>query len=92
MQCTKNQVVAIERKRSSCDFSRAVADSNVIDKEGRRPHPDKIQAISEMPPPKDITQLRSLFGMINYYGAFIQGKRQLRALLDALLKKSAPFV
>ncbi|WKY12958.1 hypothetical protein Q1695_004069 [Nippostrongylus brasiliensis] len=64
---------------------------NIIDKDGRRPDPEKIRAITDMPPPEDVTQLRSLLGMLNYYGAFIQDMRQLRAPMDALLKKDTPF-
>ncbi|EYB94088.1 hypothetical protein Y032_0175g486 [Ancylostoma ceylanicum] len=64
---------------------------DIIDKDGRRPDPEKIRAITEMPPPKDVVQLRSFLGMVNYYGVFIKDMRQLRAPLDALLKKNTPF-
>ncbi|KIH66176.1 reverse transcriptase [Ancylostoma duodenale] len=64
---------------------------DIIDKDGRRPDPSKVKAITEMPPPKDLAQLRSFLRMINYYGAFILQMRQIRAPLDALLKKNAPF-
>ncbi|PIO60823.1 integrase core domain protein [Teladorsagia circumcincta] len=64
---------------------------NIIDANGRRPDPDKIQAITKMPRSNDIAQLRSFLGMLNYYGTFIAEMRQLRASLDALLKKNAPF-
>ncbi|PIO71365.1 integrase core domain protein [Teladorsagia circumcincta] len=42
-----------------------------------------------MPKPKDAAQVRSFLGLINYYGAFVPEMRQLRAPLDALLKKEA---
>ncbi|KAL6738862.1 hypothetical protein Aduo_012361 [Ancylostoma duodenale] len=64
---------------------------DIIDRNGRRPDPEKIRAITEMPPPKDVVQLRSFLGMVNYYGVFIKDMRQLRAPLDALLKKNTPF-
>ncbi|PIO70934.1 hypothetical protein TELCIR_07185 [Teladorsagia circumcincta] len=44
-----------------------------------------------MPKPKDTAQVRSFLGLINYYGAFVPEMRQLRAPLDALLKKESPF-
>ncbi|PIO70633.1 hypothetical protein TELCIR_07511 [Teladorsagia circumcincta] len=44
-----------------------------------------------MPKPKDTAQVRSFLGLINHYGAFVPKMRQLRAPLDALLKKEAPF-
>ncbi|PIO67424.1 hypothetical protein TELCIR_10829 [Teladorsagia circumcincta] len=64
---------------------------NVITAAGRRPDPTKIDAIIQMPEPKATAQIRSFFGLINYYGAFVPEMRQLRAPLDALLKKKAPF-
>ena len=63
----------------------------IIDKEGRRPDPDKIDSIAKMPPPNDLTTLRSFLGMINYYGQFIRQMRQLRAPFDKLLVKNTPW-
>jgi hypothetical protein len=42
-----------------------------IDKERIKKTPDKIQAIVDTKPPQNIHELRSLLGMINYYGRFI---------------------
>ncbi|KAK6761469.1 hypothetical protein RB195_022512 [Necator americanus] len=44
-----------------------------------------------MPVPKNVAEVRSLLGMINYYGSFVAEMRQLRAPLDALLKKNVTF-
>lgn len=63
----------------------------IIDRDGRRPDPDKISAIVQMPPPTDITTLRSFIGMLNYYGQFIKQMRELRAPLDKLLLKDAKW-
>nr|CDJ90128.1 RNA-directed DNA polymerase (reverse transcriptase) domain containing protein [Haemonchus contortus] len=64
---------------------------NIIDSTGRRPDPAKIEVIRKMPNPTDIGQVRSFLGMLNYYGHFISEMRQLRAPLDDLLRKNAPF-
>ena len=37
---------------------------NLISKDGRRPDPEKIHAIVEMPPPKDKKQLKSFFRLL----------------------------
>ncbi|KAK6736005.1 hypothetical protein RB195_018964 [Necator americanus] len=37
-----------------------------------------------MPAPKDVSQLRSFLGLINFYGNFIKDLHNLRALLDTL--------
>nr|CDJ98236.1 RNA-directed DNA polymerase (reverse transcriptase) domain containing protein [Haemonchus contortus] len=63
----------------------------IIDKHGRRPDPKKIEAITKMPVPQDISRLRSFLGLLSYYGTFIKEMRSLRAPLDALLAKNAKF-
>ncbi|XP_062538518.1 uncharacterized protein K02A2.6-like [Armigeres subalbatus] len=45
-----------------------------------------------MPPPKDVTTLRSFLGAVNFYAKFVPEMHQLRQPLDALLKKDAKFV
>lgn len=62
---------------------------HIVDKDGIRPDPSKALAISQMSPPKDVQQLRSYLGAINYYGRFVKQMKQLRAPLDNLLKKDA---
>ena len=64
---------------------------NIIDSHGRHPDPKKIKVIQQMPHPTNIAQVRSFLGLINYYGSFVSEMRQLRAPLDALLKKDTPF-
>ena len=64
---------------------------NVISAAGRRPDPKKIDEISHMPPPKDVGQVRTFLGLISYYSSFVPRMRNLRAPLDALLKKDTVF-
>ena len=63
----------------------------IIDKDGRHPDPEKIEVIRQMPVPKNVQEVRSFLGMVNYYGSFVAEMRSLRAPLDALLKKNATF-
>lgn len=62
---------------------------HIIDKDGLHPDPEKTRAISQMPAPKNISQLRSYLGAINYYERFIGQLKELRVPLDRLLKKDA---
>lgn len=59
----------------------------IIDKDGRRPNPSHIKAISEMPKPNNISTLRSFLGLVNYYQSFVNNMRFIRKPLDDLLKK-----
>ncbi|XP_055633124.1 uncharacterized protein K02A2.6-like [Toxorhynchites rutilus septentrionalis] len=60
---------------------------HILDCHGLRPDPAKIQVIKDLPPPKDITGVRSFLGAI-----FVPNMRTLRFPLDQLLKNSSAFV
>ena len=55
-----------------------------INKDGRKPDPERTEKIIEMPPPTNITELRSSLGMINYYGNFTKELGNCRSPLDEL--------
>ena len=57
---------------------------HVVSRDGRRPDPEKIEAIAEMPVPKDPKQLKSFLGMISYYSSFVPEMRSMRGPLDDL--------
>nr|CDJ97482.1 RNA-directed DNA polymerase (reverse transcriptase) and Integrase domain containing protein [Haemonchus contortus] len=63
----------------------------ILDKNGRRPNPEKIKAIKNMDEPKNIVQLRSFLGMITYYSVFVPTMKTLRGPLDALLRKDVKW-
>lgn len=64
---------------------------HVIDHQGLRPDPSKIEAITKLSPPTDVSGVRSFLGAINYYGKFVPNMRMLRYPLDNLLKSEAKF-
>ncbi|XP_011862003.1 PREDICTED: uncharacterized protein K02A2.6-like [Vollenhovia emeryi] len=63
----------------------------VIDKNGLRKEADKVEAISKMRRPSDITELRSFLGMIHYYDRFIPNLSSVLQPLNNLLKKGTKF-
>ncbi|XP_062539191.1 uncharacterized protein LOC134207497 [Armigeres subalbatus] len=60
---------------------------HIVDRHGIRPDPVKLQAIDKIPAPTNVTELRSFFGAVNYYGRFVRNTHELRQPLDQLLKK-----
>ncbi|MGX9987631.1 reverse transcriptase family protein, partial [Soonwooa purpurea] len=57
----------------------------IIDRNGRRPDPERSIAIKNMPEPHNITTLQSFLGLANYYQSFIPNMHTLRAPLNELL-------
>ena len=59
----------------------------IIDKDGRRPDPERPTGIKDMPAPDNVTKLQSFLGLANYFQSFIKNLHDLRALQNELLKK-----
>jgi len=60
----------------------------IVDKDGRRPDPQKISAVADMLAPTNITTLRSFLGLLNYYQSSVPNMRSIRQPLDDLFKKN----
>ena len=52
----------------------------VIRKEGLKPMPGNVEAIRNVEPPSNVTQLRSLLGMVNYTTCTCRNWPQLQSL------------
>ncbi|XP_026314449.1 LOW QUALITY PROTEIN: uncharacterized protein K02A2.6-like [Hyposmocoma kahamanoa] len=63
----------------------------VIDRNGIRKSSDKVKAIVEAPRPKNLSQLQSFLGLINYYRSFVPNAANILAPLYDLLKKSTKW-
>ncbi|XP_055522549.1 uncharacterized protein K02A2.6-like [Wyeomyia smithii] len=63
----------------------------LLDGKGIRPDPDKTAAIVSMPPPHDVSTLRSYLGAVNCHGKYVNEMRTLRHPMDQLLKAGAKF-
>ena len=61
-------------KEAKCDFcmNKFKYLGHMIDKDGRRPDPEKARAIKDMPSSDNVTTLQSFLGLANYYQSFIK--------------------
>ena len=62
---------------------------HIIGKTGTRPDPDKIEAIQEIPTPKNKQELQHFLGFVNYVGKFIPNLLQITTPLRNLLEKNS---
>ena len=61
--------------------------SHKINREGLQPSDSKVAAIVEAPLPKNVSELKSFLGMVNYYGKFLSNLSTTWVPLYRLLRK-----
>ena len=64
---------------------------HVISADGVRPNDDRVAALTRMPLPTDIKQLRSVLGGLSYYRKFLPNMSRHIRPITALLKKGVAF-
>jgi hypothetical protein len=62
---------------------------HIINAQGVHVHQEKIRAILDWPTPRNVTVLRSFFGLCSYYKQFVGGFSQLGAPLTDLTRHRA---
>ncbi len=80
-------------KRPKCVFMTHSVEylGHVIDKEGLHPSETKIRAIQDAPEPKNLSELQSFLGLLNYYRSFIPNIACLLSPFYRLLQKNTPW-
>ena len=83
----------IHVKWVKCRFLKPQVDllGHRVDAEGIHTTQDKLEAIVQAPAPKNIQELRSFLGLINYYGKFIPNAATLLHPLNNLLGKDVKW-
>ena len=64
----------------------------IIDKNGKRPDPKRVEAIINMPTPKNVKELEAFIGKVNYYGNFISNFSAKCKVLNRLRQANAIWV
>lgn len=81
----------INEKKSLLGVTEVTFLGHIISTKGIKPTEDKIQAILDLRSPKNVTELKSLMGMINFVGKFIPNLATLTSNMRQLLIKGVPF-
>ncbi|UYV65612.1 K02A2.6-like [Cordylochernes scorpioides] len=65
---------------------------HILDEDGIRPDPAKIEAVAKMPAPTDVHGVRRFLGMVNHLGRLVENLSEIMAPLNKLLVKGQDFV
>ena len=81
-------------RKAKCDFflPKIKYLSHIIDIDGRRPDPERVNAIRNIPAPDNVQALQSFLGRANFYQGFIKNMQKLRGPLNELLKRDKPWL
>ena len=90
-QCVEKDLhLNADKFKLDCDT--VIFFGHLLTKDGMKPGPKKVKDIQEWPAPKDIKELQSFLGAVNYLARFIPHLSALRAPLQDLLKKENEFI
>ena len=83
----------VHAKKSKCRFLQpsVVFLGHRIDADGIHPTEENLRAIVQAPAPKNVQELRSFLGLINYYGKFIPNAATILSPLNSLLRKEVTW-
>ena len=75
--------------KAKCKFQQTsvVYLGHSIDTEGLHPTDEKLSAIMDAPPPKDVSALKSFLGLIMFYSRFLPNHSTVLGPLNRLQKK-----
>lgn len=78
----------LKLNRDKCEFRKGEVEyfGHRISAEGISPTEDRVRAISEMPAPCNVAELRRVVGMINYLGRFVPDLASVISPMTDLLK------
>lgn len=94
-QQLKNAQLTVNLKK--CEFCRSSLKflGFIVDKDGLRTNPEKVDAILNYPTPKNTTEIKRLIGLVGWYRRFIKDFSTLSSPINNLLhgrKKGQPIV
>ena len=80
-------------KLSKCQFwlDRVTILGHVISAEGVSVDPQKIEAMVNWKPPKNVSEVRRFLGLARYYREFVEGFSRIAAPLTKLIRKDVKY-
>ena len=81
-------------KKEKCSFMLPAVEylGHQISKDGLQPTDEKVRALRDAPVPRNVSQLKSFHGLLNYYNKFLPNHSHNLAPLHRLLQKNTPWI
>ena len=65
---------------------------HIVSKEGIKPDPSNVEAVTKMKPPTSVKEVRRFLGMVGFYRRHIQDFARIACPLTNLTQKGQPFI
>ena len=84
----------LKLNKSKCKFrqKQVVYQGQVFSEAGMSPDPSKVEAITELVPPTNVTELRQFLGMVNYLGRYLKNLSAVLKPISELLQNDKMWV
>ena len=84
---TRLKSVGVKLNRDKCEFRKNQMEffGHLVTKDGVGPHPEKVIAITDMPRPENVTQVRQVMGLFQYLSRFLPNLAEVAKPLNDLL-------
>ena len=92
LQRLKDSGITLNPDKCLFSMSRLQYLGQVIDSDGIRKDPVKVNAITELPEPQDVPDVRRLLGMVNQQMKFLPNLTEVTKPIRDLLKKDAEWI
>lgn len=91
VQCIKNS--GLKLNKSKCKFrqSSVVYNGQLFTAEGMSPDPSKVEAIQQLQPPKNVSEVRTIVGMVNYLARYVPDVSKTMQPILELMKSDVLF-
>ncbi|UYV72103.1 hypothetical protein LAZ67_9001818 [Cordylochernes scorpioides] len=91
LNCIQKAGLSLNHKKCLFGSRRIKILGHLVDANGIHPDPDKVEAVSKFPRPRNISELRSFLGLCSYYRRFIENFADKARSLHDLLKTEKQF-